>query len=115
MAIGIHSQATFSLADLHTALHRRICDTHGCDTNITQYINMKTLARLCQNCFAPHAWRIKHNVSLALVHGEELRLIELFHSLYAKERSESSKEIAGSRKVPVTEKMAFVYMGALEK
>jgi len=104
MAIGIHSQATFSLADLHTALHRRICDTQGCDTNTAQYINMKTLASLCKNCFAPHAWRIKHNVSF-----------ELFHSRYAKESSESSKELAGSRKVPVTEKMAFVYTGALEK
>jgi len=42
-------------------------------------------------------------------------LIKLFHTLYAKESSKSSKEIARSRKVPVTEKMAFVYMGALEK
>jgi len=102
MAIGIRSQATFGLADLHTALHRRICDTQGCDTDTAQYINMKTFTRLCHNCFAEHAWYAKHVVSLALI-----------YSRYAEENSKPREEIAGLLKVPVTEQMVFVYMGPL--
>jgi hypothetical protein len=75
-AIGIRSQSTFSLADLHDALHRRTCDTFGCTSETVQYINMKTTARLCSKCFYPHAWRVFKSFGFASGLPQEVGVYE---------------------------------------
>ena len=134
MIIGLRSQATFGLADLHNAFHYRTCVTQGCDPNTAQYINMKSLKRLCRSCFQYHASHIEFTIELALGYvelvdidyllGGQTGYIEeidmdklsgaLTYRAEEKEESEDAKEEDnGPFKVAVTERMAFVYMGTL--
>lgn len=115
MAIGLRSQSTSSLAGLHTALHRRTCDILHCTSDTAQYINLKIPKCLCRNCFPYHAGDIKFEIELALGYIVELYMLELLGGAirHAKERREAVEKDDGPFKVAVTERRAFVYVGAL--
>ncbi|KAH6878375.1 hypothetical protein BKA58DRAFT_94148 [Alternaria rosae] len=115
MAIGLRSQSTSSLADLHTALHRRTYDILHCTSGTMQYIDLKTLKRLCRKRFPYHAGDIKFEIELALGYIVELYMPELLGGAtsHAIERREAVEKDDRPFKVAVAERRAFVYVGAL--
>ncbi|KAG9189663.1 hypothetical protein G6011_06531 [Alternaria panax] len=105
MAIGLRSHSTFSFAELHYVLHQRTCGTTGC-TNTVKYINMKTLVRICDNCFYPSVWPTFERLAFTY---------NFIRNTRTNEHAEDNEKAVTPFKMRMNERVGFVEVGALKR